>query len=158
MDNFADTHKQCQHCGSYFPAEEAQYFEGMLLCPACHGALEEEEREKEEKMEKAARSSGADEERNTSGGVCERCGRATDVFYMLGGKRLCRICFEASAPDSFSRGPGGSATPIRVTRVEEEKGTLEKIIDAIIGKEEERYEPVEKEPRAAKKSRKKDEG
>lgn len=147
MDDFAATHKQCQHCGSYFPADEAQYFEGLLLCPACHEALQEEEREKEEKMEEAARKSEAGAESSSSRGVCERCGRPTDIFYMLGGKRLCRICYEASETDPLSRGPGASATPIRITKVEEdEKGILGKLIDAIMGKEEERYEPADIEP------------
>jgi ribosomal protein S14 len=146
MDDFAATHKQCQHCGSYFPADEAQYFEGMLLCPACIGALEEEEREKEEKREEDARKPEAGGESSSTEGICDRCGRPAGAFYMLGGKKLCRICYEASEADSFSRGPGGTATPIRITKVEKEKGLLGKLIDLITGKEEEKYGPVELEP------------
>jgi hypothetical protein len=144
MDDFTATHKQCQRCGSYFPADEAQYFEGMLICPSCHGALQEEEREKEEKMEKAARESEAGEEMHNSVGICERCGSSTNVFYMLGGRKLCKICYDLSSQDFLSRGPGGSATPIRITKVEpEEKGLFQKLIDLITGTEEEKYEPAE---------------
>ncbi len=144
MDDFTATHKQCQRCGSYFPADEAQYFEGQLLCPSCRGALQEEEREKEEKMEEAARESETSEESSTSVGECERCGRPTDVFYMLGGRKLCKICYDLSSQDFLSRGPGGSATPIKITRVEsEDKGLFQKLVDAILGKEEEKYEPAE---------------
>ncbi|MCP4647289.1 MAG: hypothetical protein GY852_06050 [bacterium] len=164
MDDFTATHKQCQHCGSYFPADEAQYFEGMLICPSCHGALQEEEREKEEKMEKAARESETSEEMSTTVGECERCGRPTDVFYMLGGRKLCKICYDASSQDFLSRGPGGSATLIKVTKVEnEEKGIFQKILDAITGKEEETYERAEieeaprEEPQQESKPKKKSE-
>lgn len=163
MDDFTATHKQCQHCGTYFPADEAQYFEGMLICPACHGALQEEEREKEEKMEEKARESETSEEMSASVGECERCGRPTDVFYMLGGRKLCKICYDASSQDFLSRGPGGSATPIRITKVEnEEKGLFQKLIDAITGKEEEKYERAEieeapKEPQSIKPEKKKQE-
>ena|GEM_PF-6277687 len=144
MDDFTATHKQCQRCGTYISADEAQYFEGMLLCPACLNALHEEEREKEEKMEEAARESEAGAGSSTTVGECERCGRPTDVFYMLGGRKLCKICYDMSSQDFLSRGPGSSATPIRITKVEPEgKGFFQKLVDSILGKEEEKYEPAE---------------
>lgn len=135
MADYLDTHKQCQHCGSYFPADEAQYFEGLLLCPACHGALEEEEREKEEKREKVARDSeNVASEESRSAGNCEKCGRPADVLYEFNGKRLCRICLETD-PDYVSHGPSGAAQPIRVSSGED-KGLLQRLKEWIFGEEE----------------------
>ncbi len=136
MADYLDTHKQCQHCGTYVRTEELQYFEGMRLCPACLEALHEEEREKEEKREKAARDSeNVAGEESRSAGNCEKCGRPAEILYEFNGKRLCRICLETD-PDYVSHGPSGAAQPIKVSSGEG-RGLLQKIKDWIFGEEEE---------------------
>lgn len=138
-----------------------QYFEGLLLCPACLEGLEEEEREKEERREEDARKSTASEEESETRGVCSRCGRSADFLYDAGGMRLCQACYENS-PYYSSRGPSGSATPIRIDEsgAEEEKSLFRKIVEFFTGKEE-RYEigeireaPIEPLPK--KKAQEKD--
>lgn len=136
MADYLETHKQCQHCGSYARTEELQYFEGLRLCPACREALQEQEREKEEKREKAARDSeNVAGEESRSAGNCEKCGRPADVLYEFNGRRLCRICLETD-PDYVSHGPSGAAQPIKVS-TGKDNGLLQRLRDWIFGEEEE---------------------
>ncbi|MBD3390275.1 hypothetical protein GF415_04990 [Candidatus Micrarchaeota archaeon] len=157
MEDYLDTHKQCQHCGAYARTEELQYFEGLRLCPACLEALQEQKREKEEKREKAARDSeNVAGEESRSAGNCEKCGRPADILYEFNGRRLCRICLETD-PDYVSHGPAGAAQPIRISSAGD-KGILQRLKDWIFG-EEDGY-PIEEieeaRPPQGQKSKKKD--
>ncbi|MCX6772953.1 MAG: hypothetical protein NTV88_04250 [Candidatus Micrarchaeota archaeon] len=124
----------CQRCGMYLPSHELQMWNSRLYCAYCIMDVKDDDaRSKGERKpeERAAHEEGGGglfsglfggkgEEKessdksgeiryqqyaHTAAGTCERCGRESDVLYMVQGRKLCPQCVqvggEVGASPSF---------------------------------------------------------
>ncbi|MEM4272339.1 MAG: hypothetical protein QXH30_02020 [Candidatus Bilamarchaeaceae archaeon] len=166
--SFKEMNQQCWRCRMYLPAAEMQQFQGQWICPNCRMDLQEEKkRHGGGSAEHGGAGSGAggsgedftSEERKERLGECERCGRPSEVFYIVGGRKLCKFCFE-QGKEYMARGPGASPLRIQIMRRKrEKKGLLRRIVEFFLGNPEgPEYEIVEAEVLSPKKEKGKGQG
>lgn len=155
--SFRELNQQCWRCRMYLPMAEMQQYQGQWICPNCRMDMQEAERKHSKGGHGSSGSQGgagddsASQEFNDRLGECERCRRPTDVFYIVGGRKLCKFCFE-QGKEYMARGPGASPTRIQIMRRKhEKKSPLRKIIEFFLGKGEPEYEIIEAEIVAQKK-------
>lgn len=142
--SFKELNQQCWRCRMYLPKSEMQQYNGQWICPNCRNDMREEEKRHERKEGGPSGSptggsskGSAEAEMGEKLGECERCGRPTDVFYIVGGKKLCKFCF-GQGREYLARGPGGAAPRVQLMRKKAvKKSWLRKLIESIFGKTDE---------------------
>jgi hypothetical protein len=93
----------CQRCGMYLPRHELQMWNARYYCQYCIMDIRDEEKaferrvRREEQLERPERQDRYDKEpmqHYPTGEQCQRCGKAVEMLYDFGGRRLCRSCLE----------------------------------------------------------------
>ena len=90
----------CQRCGMYLPSHELRMHNSRLYCAYCIMDVQDDE-----KRSRAGDGRGAGREESRAPGICERCGRETDILYTVQGRKMCPSCY------SVGSGTGGAGAP-----------------------------------------------
>ncbi len=136
---FYGMNKQCYRCRMYLPVSELQQYQGQWMCPYCLNDVRDEARRTEERVsrESGAKGSGAEGQGSyASSERCDRCGRELTTVYYLGGRRLCRDCYEELRRDWKGVGGEPSIPPYRMAAKAEgearKRSLLERIFSEIL--------------------------